>query len=524
MGVYLTIPSMRPWLACLALIAPPPLFAAVVEAPAFERAAPTLAAPAFGAAPLGAAVLAPSLSAPSSFSPSASLSAPAAALAPLPAVAAAAPAAAPAATAFSAAASDGPAVAGAASAPAPALSAAGIPAASARAAAPALRSARPTAEPELTAAARAADGAVFDGSRAAAPAHERDGWTLGSFESAAGGAVGYKARLAAPERGARVYSGGLALNESFDPLFATPRESAPSQFFLWTRGHPPTDWTPTAVVIDADARDLARMIVAASRRSGSKKVELALHSFGTLVFQRLIQLRGDPEVDAALKLLSGSRVVLLNATTHYDGSEERAGADFARMGDATRTFIDWLNAMDSAVAAWKKAVAFNPWLAPADLLWSGLWDFQRGQLMSMASREAAAMMRQDLAAPWPAHNDIREGFLKDLARDSQDPGWQESLLRRSSDMFRLEFTPEDVAYIRRLGIRLDLVHATGDQLLNWQSARILFERLGIEAPDAAPSAGAVLTDRDGKFRATLVDGDHYFPLKQPEKLAKVLDP
>jgi hypothetical protein len=194
------------------------------------------------------------------------------------------------------------------------------------------------------------------------------------------------------------------------------------------------------------------------------------------------------------------------------------------MGNATRTFVDWLDAMDAAVAAWKRAVAFNPWLAPADLVWSAQWALQRSQLMSLASREAAAMMRKDLSAPWAAHDDIREGFLGALARDSKDPGWQEALLRRSSDMFRLEFSAADVDFIRRLGLRLDLVHATGDQLLNWESARTLFELLGIESPRAAAPAGTVLTDRDGKFRATIVEGDHYFPLKQPDKLARILDP
>jgi hypothetical protein len=510
---------MRPWLVLAVLAAPAPaLAAAVVEAPAvvLSPAVPLLSAPPALAPSLGATGLiptsAPSLAAPlARATPSlaaAAAASPSAAVAALPAAVSASPAAA----AQAAAASAVPALSAAASPSSPARTAA-----ASRAAAPALGSLAPAVASE--------DGSrTFDGSRAAAAAPAASGWSLGSFDSAAGGSAFYKARLAPSGAVPRVYSGGLALNESFDPLFAGQADPARSQFFLWTRGHAPSGWTPTPVVIDADAHDLARMIVAAARQSRSKKVELALHSFGTLVFQRLIQLRGDPEVDQALKLLSGSRVVLLHATTHYTGSEKRAGPDFERMGNATRAFVDWLNAMDAAVAAWKKAVAYNPWLAGLDLLWSAQWDFQRGQLMALASREAAAMMRADLSAPWAAHNDVREGFLKDLARDSSNPGWQESLLRRSSDMFRLEFTAEDVAYIRRLGIRLDLVHATGDQLLNWDSARTLFELLGIESPAAAPAAGTVLTDENGRFRATIVDGDHYFPLKQPEKLAAILDP
>jgi hypothetical protein len=73
-------------------------------------------------------------------------------------------------------------------------------------------------------------------------------------------------------------------------------------------------------------------------------------------------------------------------------------------------------------------------------------------------------------------------------------------------------------------IRLDLVHAAGDQLLNWASAQTLFELLGIPAPDKMPEPGTVLTDPTGRFRAFIVAGDHYYPLKQREDLAARLDP
>lgn len=67
------------------------------------------------------------------------------------------------------------------------------------------------------------------------------------------------------------------------------------------------------------------------------------------------------------------------------------------------------------------------------------------------------------------------------------------------------------------------MHSAGDALLNWESARVLFGRLGVKAPQRAPAAGAVLRDRAGVVEARIVDGDHYFPLKKPRDLAGVLD-
>lgn len=353
-----------------------------------------------------------------------------------------------------------------------------------------------------------------------------EGWDRGSFESADGLTVAYKRREGPAGAAPRVYSGGLALNESFDPLFAKPGAPARSEYFLWTRGHPPTGWTPTEAPIDGDARDLARMIVLAARESGAKKVELALHSFGTLVFQRLLQLREEPEVAAALNLLSGSRVFMLNATTHYEGSEKRAGRDFEAMGTATKQFVDWLNAMDSVAAAWKRAADFNPFFRdPFTQTMLYLWGHQREQVLGMASKGAADMMRADLKAPWaPEIDAIRRAFLAALARDSQDPGWQESLLRRSSDMFRLEASAADVKVLHEKDIRLELIHSAGDMLLNWASAQTLFELLGIRAPKKTPAPGTTLTDDTGRFRAHIVDGDHYWPLKRRDELAARLEP
>jgi hypothetical protein len=364
--------------------------------------------------------------------------------------------------------------------------------------------------------------ALFDGGRAAAPG---EGWTLGAFEGDGGAPIHYKSREGTGGARARVYAGGLALTESFEPLFARAEKPAGNELFLWTRGHVPSAWRETKSPIDADARDLARAVVIAAKASPGGKVELALHSFGTLVFQRMVQLHAEPAVAAALKALSGSRVFLLHATTHFEGSEKKAGPDFERMGQATRAVVDWLNAGDATAELWEATGRMNPFLAPAISAWLETWRFQRGQVIALASKDAAAMMLADLKEPWDkAVDHLRKAFIKDIQRDAKDPGWQEAMLRRSSDMFRLEFSLEDAARIRRLGIGLELVHADADKLLNWESAKVLFERLGIEAPEKAPPSGTVLTDKTGRFRARIVTGDHYFPLKKRDELAKLLKP
>ena len=358
------------------------------------------------------------------------------------------------------------------------------------------------------------------------PSRLDPGWSLGSFASAVDGLpIFYKRRDVKNSKSPRIYAGGLALQESFDPLFSVQAEPARTQIFLWMRGHSPTQWNPTRSPLDADARDLARAILLAAKDSLTGSVELALHSFAAIVFQRMVQLRRDPEVREALGRLEGSRIVLLHATTHFDDSEKQAGPDFERMSEATRKFIDWLDLMDAAADNWRLLARINPFLGPQIAMWLSQWRLQREQVLAMASKEAAGMMRKDLETPWPqAIDSIRRGFMKDLNDDARNAGWQEAMLRRSSDMFRLEFTKNDVRVIRRLGMRLDLVHATQDQLLNWGSARVLFGLLGIPTPEAAPAPGGVLSSRDGLFRARIVSGDHYFPLKRPEQLGPLLEP
>jgi hypothetical protein len=347
------------------------------------------------------------------------------------------------------------------------------------------------------------------------------GWSAGAFEGEGGLAVRYKHRAGADRSlPARVFSGGLALNDSFETLFAG-RPAARDEYFLWTRAHAPTGWVPTRSPLDADARDLARMLAAAARANGSGKAELVLHSFGTLVFQRLVQLRGEPVVDEALRSLSGSRVVFLHGTTRYEGSERRAGREFEQMGQATRAFTDWLNTADAMVEMWEKTARLNPLLGPAVDAWLAQWRVQRNQVLSMGTRDAVAMMRQDLAEPWaPALEPMRKAFVAALEREARDPGWQEAMLRRSGDMFRLAMTPADVRHLRRLGVSLDMVHARGDKLLNWETARALFELYGLPSPESLPEAGTELRAKNA--RAVVVDGDHYWPLKRPEALAELL--
>jgi hypothetical protein len=348
------------------------------------------------------------------------------------------------------------------------------------------------------------------------------GWSLGSFTGEGGLKVNYKRRAGADATApARVFSGGLALNESYDTLFAG-RPASRDEYFLWTRAHAPTGWTPTRSPLDADARDLARMLVTAARENASGKAELVLHSFGTLVFQRMLQLRGEPLVDAALATLAGQRVVFLHGTTRYEGSEKRAGREFEQMGQATRAFTDWLDTADEMVSLWERTARLNPLLGPAVELWLAQWRLQREQVLSMASRDAVAMMRQDLAEPWaPELEPQRRRFQAALERDARDPAWQEALLRRSGDMFRLAMTSADVKHLRKLGVQLEMVHARGDKLLNWETARALYDLYGVKSPAEPPPAGTVLEGRGA--RAVVVDGDHYWPLKRPGELARLLD-
>ena len=353
------------------------------------------------------------------------------------------------------------------------------------------------------------------------PAIQADapGWTRSSFESADGLNIEYKRRDGDPAKPARIFSGGLAMNESFEPLFALGPARAGAEYFLWTRSHPPTGWRRTAVPLDADARDLARLIV----RAGPK-AELVLHSYGTLVFQRMTQLAAsEAEPAEALRRLSGQRVVMLHATTHYPGSERKAGPSFEQMATATRQFVDGLDRLDAVVAPWEAAAEATPWMRPQIEAMLIPWRAQREQLIALAARGAVDMMRADLAEKWhPSFDALRLAQLDLLERNARDAGWKEAMLRRSRDMFVLDFTKKDVQRLRDHGVRLEFVHGAGDKLLNWASAKVLFDLFGVIAPADAPPAGTKLSDGAGLFTARVVDGDHYFPLKKRGELSRML--
>jgi hypothetical protein len=374
----------------------------------------------------------------------------------------------------------------------------------------------------------AAGRALFDGAasapdlagRAGAPG---PGWSLASFPSDAGGTAYFKRRPGAAGGRTRVYAGGLALNESFEALFARPAAKPDAEYFLWSRAHPPSAWSPVKSPLDADAKDLASMIVRAAAESGSAAVDLVLHSYGAMVFQRMIQLR-TADARAARRLLAGSRVTLLNATTHFKDSEKKTGREATQIADTARTFADWLEMMDSSAESWRAAARLNPFLWPQAEAYIAGWSMQKAQALAMASHGAVNMMRKDLHGPWdPSLEPLRKAYLKDLEADSPSEGWQEALALRSADAFRLEFTKRDVARLRRLGVRVDAVFAHGDQLLNWESEKLLLDLLGIPAPDQKPAAGTVLKDPTGRFTARVVDGDHYFPVKKSAELARLLD-
>lgn len=351
------------------------------------------------------------------------------------------------------------------------------------------------------------------------------GWELESFRGDGGLEIFYRRRPGDEKFEGlrpRVFAGGLALNDSFATLLAGRSASRP-EYVLSTRGHAPTGWAPTAHPLDADARDLARLLALAAGTSRSRRVELVLHSFGTLVFQRMLQLRGDPLVDKGLEAVSESKVVFLNGTTRYQGSELRAGAPYALTGQLARGSVDWLDSSDAAAELAASAAQLNPFAAPAAEAWLARYRALRAQSVAMATRGAAAATRRDLQARWsPRLEPQRQLFLERLEREADDAGWQEALLRRSADMFRLDMTQEDVKHLRRLSVDLHIVHGRDDDMINWESARALLELFGLPSPAQAPEPGTILSRGGNRFKAHIVDGDHYWPLKQPDALGRFL--
>ena len=389
------------------------------------------------------------------------------------------------------------------------------------------------AETQFGAGARFFDGAAVKLAESAAPVLPYSGgiaarktdadWTPGTFRTSDGGTLHFKLRQAeTPGKTPQVFVGGLALAESYDALFERQAKPASDQYFLWLRGHSPSEWKYSRTVYEQDARDLARMIVLAGERSGSSKIDLVLHSYGVLVFQRMVQL-DNADARRALQLLKDARVTLLMSTTHYGNSETAAGEQYAQMAKVIRSLIGWLDTMDSWADLWQASAKLSPMLAPQIYASLAAWKVQREAVLALASKGGVDELLNHLAEPWdPAIDHIRLDLIARVRQNGADSGWQEAFLKRANDTSRLEFTKADVARIRKLGVHLDLVHSHDDQLVPWVSAKLLFDLLGMRAPKTVPPVGTVLESTDKLFRVTIVDGDHYFPLKKPADMEKHL--
>ena len=344
-------------------------------------------------------------------------------------------------------------------------------------------------------------------------------WTMSGFKSALGGInIAYKSRMAPGARTTTVFAGGLALAESFESLFyALPPDS--NQFFMWYRGLPPSSWVYGRNYFEADARDLARFINISAERSGAARVTLVLHSYATLVVQKLVQLRGDAEVDRALGYLRGSRVLMLNPTTHYKGSEAAAGPEYAQTAQIMSNFTKWLDTMDDIGLAWQGATGLNPFLqVPVDANMA-VWKVQRENALRLTSEQARRMMADHLSQPWDAALEgVRKALLATVRKNMDSPQWQEALLRRTNDTANIDVSPGDIEAIRASGIKLEFVHANADQLIPWKAERLTAAYFGIKAPEQLPRPGAMFYDMSGLFSLRVVAGDHYFPLKIPAEL------
>lgn len=371
-------------------------------------------------------------------------------------------------------------------------------------------------------------GALFDGARAAgAPAVSASalprGFARGELTARDGARLSFGLRRPAAEAGpARVFVGGMSLPDSFLTYF----QSAPSSqadYVLSLRGLPPSAFAPTKEVYDADALDMARMVVTAAQNSPGGRVELALHSYGTLVFQRMLQMRGDAEVDRALAALRGQRVVMFAPTTHFGDSETVAGPEYAEMAKRVKMFVSWLDAGDAYLANWRAMARLNPALIPSVEALAMSWSAQKAAALSMAAKPAADLLQSHLADPWaPELEATRRALVAETRRAATDPGWQEALMRRANDTSKLDFTPADAAALRASGIRLDLVLSRGDQLLPWASQRLMPSLFGIDLPASATEAGGAYADETGRVRVLIADGDHYLPLKNPAAVERVL--
>lgn len=348
------------------------------------------------------------------------------------------------------------------------------------------------------------------------------GWTEGRFDGADGGApISYRSR---GEGGRpRIFLGGMALARSFESYF---RAAAPdgAQVVLFLRGLAPSPWAAAGSILDADARDLARMIVLAARERGAGGGDLVLHSYAAFVFQRMLQLP-DAEAHAAAALLRGGRVVWVGATTHWKGSESLIGPQFELASRVARMQVAWLDSMDKMDEGMARMAEAMPWLRPQVAAWRIGWVAQRAAAIQLATEPTADMLESHLAGPWPADSEpVRRELAAGLKEEAGELGWREAALRRMTGALDLDFSEEDARRLVSLGIRLELVYGRDDQFIPWKAERAVLERLGIAAPQELPPAGTVLRDSTGRISVTIVAGDHYYPLKDPAGFAEAIQP
>jgi hypothetical protein len=373
--------------------------------------------------------------------------------------------------------------------------------------------------PELRA---AADGALAP---APSPAKKVSAqWVSGSFKSPVKSAnIAYKYRMPYGAKETTVLAGGLALAESFESLFsAVPSRN--NQFFLWFRAMPPSSWVYGRDNFEADARDLARFINLAAEKTGSRRVNLVLHSYSTLVVQKMVQMREDAEIGRALGYLRGAQVLMLNPTTHFKGSEALGGGNYAQTAAIISNFIKWLDMTDNYVDGWNSAAGLVPSMQAPVTFNLAMWEIQRNNALNMTSKQAREMMVDHLTPAWGGGLDpVRESLLGTVKKNVENPRWQETLLRRTDDTAKFDFVAADVAAMRSAGINLDFIYAGEDQLIPWAAERLTVAALfGIPVPEQLPQPGVVFRDQSGLFSLRVVQGDHYFPLKYPAELDKLI--
>lgn len=348
------------------------------------------------------------------------------------------------------------------------------------------------------------------------------GWREAPIVSAADGtSLHFETRGPARAAAPVLFVGGLAMADSLRPLADARPDQA--QAYLRLRGHAPSGWTRGTDVLTDDARDLARAVVGTAARFRSKGVTIVLHSYSGLAFQRMVQLESDPEVARALDLLARGRVDLITTTSRRAGDPSSWGPDYQAAAQALSAAAGWMDAIDAQNSALRDAARWNPLLLSLSTLGNVTWEKTREQAFVAAVQPLLSSMRPHLEHGWAsARPGTREALRAIGANSATSPEWHEAILRRSLAVGQLDFAPADAARLRARGIRVLVIMADEDQLLTWPVRRILLDALKIASPTDAPPAGTELRDESGLFVAKVVPGDHYLPVKDPERLAAEL--